>query len=115
MELTDIISGYADRLFVVDRECFIVFTGETLNDDIPFIRIGNYNNLPIEIIPLIENIVITDIIMGNPSHEQFNIDVRYMPSNRYIGSKHIVSKYLNFQKIFGLDLKNAHIVDIEKR
>ncbi|MBP7738993.1 MAG: hypothetical protein KA369_23685 [Spirochaetes bacterium] len=114
MEIKDIIKSDSDRLFIVDPECYIIFTGETTDDIKPFIRIGNWNDMPVELIPLIENIIITDSLIGNPAHEQFNIDVRHLPENRYIGSKAVVRKYLDYQKIFGLDLTNASVVDIEK-
>src|SRR3990172_9044236 len=114
MEIKDIIKTDADRLFIVDPECYILFTGETKDDIQPFIRIGNWMDMPIELIPLVENIIITDSLIGNPSHEQFNIDVRYLSTNRYIGSRSIVVKFLEYQKIFGLDLANASVVDIEK-
>ncbi len=114
MEIKDIIKSDSDRLFIVDPECYIIFTGETTDDIKPFIRIGNWNDMPVELIPLIENIIITDSLIGNPAHEQFNIDVRHLPENRYIGSKTVVRKFLDYQKIFGLDLTNASVVDIEK-
>lgn len=114
MTIKDIIKNDSDRLFVIDRECFIIFTGSSLEDDKPFIRMGNYIDLPVDLIPLVENIVITDLLVGNPAYEQFNIDIKYLSSNRYIGSKHIVKKYLDFQKSFDLDLKNATIVNIDK-
>lgn len=114
MEIKDIIKSDSDRLFIVDPECYIIFTGETTNDIKPFIRIGNWNDMPVELIPLIENIIITDSLIGNPALEQFNIDVRHLPENRYIGSKSVVRKFLDYQKIFGLDLTNASVVDIEK-
>ncbi len=114
MEIKDIIKTDSDRLFIVDPECYIIFTGETTDDIKPFIRIGNWNDMPVELIPLIENIIITDSLIGNPAHEQFNIDVRHLPENRYIGSKAVVRKYLDYQRIFGLDLTNASVVDIEK-
>jgi hypothetical protein len=114
MEIKDIIKSDDDRLFIVDPECYIIFTGETTDDIKPFIRIGNWNDMPVELIPLIENIIITDSLIGNPAHEQFNIDVRHLPENRYIGSRIIVNKFLDYQKIFGLDLTNASVVDIEK-
>ncbi len=112
--ISEIIQRESDRLFVIDRECYVIFTGTSLSDERPFIRIGNCMNLPVEIIPLIENIVITDLLSGNPAWEQFNIDIKSLPLNRYIGSRLVVNKYLNFQKIFGLDLTNAEIVDVEK-
>jgi hypothetical protein len=114
MEIKDIIKTDADRLFIVDPECYIIFTGESKDDIQPFIRIGNWMDLPVKLIPLIENIIITDNLIGNPSHEQFNIDVRYLSTNRYIGGRSTVAKFLEFQKIFGLDLANASVVDIEK-
>lgn len=112
--LQEIIPREEDRLFIIDRECYIIFTGTTLSDERPFIRLGNFIDLPVEIIPQIENIVITDLLVGNPAFEQFNIDVRMLSQNRYIGSLPVVSRYLDFQKVFGLDLKNAKIVDVEK-
>ncbi|MBN1495755.1 MAG: hypothetical protein JXA07_03240 [Spirochaetes bacterium] len=114
MEIHDIIKADSDRLFIVDHECYIIFTGETTDDIKPFIRIGNWIDMPVELIPLIENIIVTDGLIGNPAHEQFNIDVRDLPENRYIGSRGIVKKFFDYQKIFGLDLTNASIVDIEK-
>jgi hypothetical protein len=114
MILKEIIENDSDRLFIVDNECYIVFTGDTLEDDKPFIRIGNWLDLYVEIIPLIENIIITDTLSGNPLHEQFNIDIKNLQHNRYIGSQHTLERFLDFQRLCGLDLKNASIISIEK-
>lgn len=114
MEIRDIIKTDEDRVFIVDPECFIIFTGDSTDDIKPFIRIGTWAEMPVEAVPLIENIIITDGCTGNPAHEQFNIDVRSLPENRYIGSRAIMRRYLSFQKIFNLDLTNASLVDIEK-
>ena len=114
MNLSDIIKTDADRLFYVDDECYILFTGDSVNDEHPFIRIGNWINMPVELIPLIKNIVITDNVTGNPSYEQFNIDPKHLGSNRYIGSAEIVKSYIEFQKLFDLDLSSVEIVDIKK-
>jgi len=114
MHLSDIIKSDQDRLFIVDTECFIIFTGESLNDDRPFIRIGTWYDLPVEIISLVENIIVSDKILGNPSYEQFNIDVRHLEANRYIGSESILKRFLDYQRIFGLDLTNVSLVNIEK-
>ncbi len=114
MEISDIIRTDQDRLFVVDPECYIIFTGTSIEDNKPFIRIGNWLDMPVELIPLIENIIITDTMIGNPSGEQFNIDIRYLQSNRYIGGNDTVRRFLDFQRIFGLDLTNASVVDVEK-
>jgi len=114
MTLRDIIETDEDRVFAVDTECFIIFTGESVKDNRPFIRIGNWLNLPVGIIPLVENIIITDTMAGNPAHEQFNIDIKYLPTNRYIGSHLIVERFLDYQQIFGLDLHTASVIDAEK-
>jgi hypothetical protein len=114
MQLTDIIKNNSDRLFIVDTECFIIFTGGSLNDERPFIRIGTWYDLPVEIIPLVENIIVSDRILGNPSYEQFNIDVRHLEANRYIGGESILKRFLEYQRIFGLDLTNVSLVNIEK-
>ena len=114
MDIHDIIKTDSDRIFIISPECYIIFTGDTLEDQQPFIRIGNSRNLPVRVIPLVENIIITDILLGNPVNEQFNIDVQYLPSNRYIGSRLVVQKYLDFQKLFNLNLENISIVDVEK-
>ncbi len=113
MDIQNIIKNDDDRLFIISPECFIVFTGDSTEDEKPFIRIGNSLALTPRVIPLIENIIITDLITGNPAYEQYNIDPRYLSSNRYIGSRLIVKRYLEFQKLFGLDLNNVTIVDIE--
>jgi hypothetical protein len=114
MELKEIIKSDKDRLFVLDDECFIIYTADDLADEKPFIRIGNWIDLPSESIPLIENIIVTDSITGNPAHEQFNIDPEFLTTNRYIGSRQVIQNYLDFQKNFGLDLTNVSVVDVEK-
>jgi len=114
MNLSDIIIHDSDRLFFVDSECFIIFTGEGVLDDKPFIRIGTWPEMPADLIPFIENIIVPDGMIGNPAFEQFNIDVRDLENNRYIGSEHILQRFLNYQKVFGLDLTNALVVNIEK-
>ncbi len=114
MILKEIIENDSDRLFIVDNECYIVFTGDSLEDEKPFIRIGNWLDLFVEIIPLIENIIITDTLSGNPLHEQFNIDIKNLQYNRYIGSQHTLERFLDFQRLCGLDLKNASLINIEK-
>ncbi len=114
MELNDIIKDDNDRLFIVDNECFIIFTGDTIEDDKPFIRIGTWADLPVQCIPLIENIIIPDEIIGNPVNEQFNIDSKNSSQTKFIGTKSIVKSYVDFQALFNLDLSDAEIIDVEK-
>ena len=113
MTIGDIIRNDADRVFAIDPECFIIFTGDSTSDKKPFIRVGNWIGLPADIIPLVENIIITDTMTGNPAHEQFSIDITSLSTNRYIGSRTAVEKYMDYQQVFGLDLHNAAVVDAE--
>jgi hypothetical protein len=113
MQISDIIKSDADRVFYVDSECFIIFTGDSETDQKPFIRIGNWINLPSELIPYIENIIIPDSLPGNPQHEQFNLNISELSTNRFIGSRGVVKKFFEYQKNFNLDLTNASVVDIE--
>lgn len=113
MELHDIIKNDDERLFIVDNECFLIFTGDSIEDEKPFIRIGTWKDMPPLCIQLIENVVITDKIVGNPAIEQFNINPENSSEIKYIGSKKSVQSYVDFQKIFGLDLSDASIVDVE--
>jgi len=53
-------------------------------------------------------------MVGDPSAEQFNINIMKLSENRYIGSETILTRFLDFQNIFGLDLLNASTVNIEK-
>ncbi|MDR3237284.1 MAG: hypothetical protein LBT84_02145, partial [Spirochaetia bacterium] len=114
MNLNDIIKSDKDRLFHVDDECYILFTGDSIEDEHPFIRIGNWADMPAELIPLIRNIVITDSVTGNPGYEQFNINPERLENNRYIGSADIMRRYIEVQKLFGLDLSGVELVDIKK-
>ncbi len=114
MDLKDIIQTGSDRLFIVDRECYLVYTGETVDDEKTFIRIGNWFGMPLEIIPMIENIIITESITGDPSCEQFNIDLIDLKRNSYIGRESEIKRFFEGQRDYGLDLNNASIVDIER-
>jgi hypothetical protein len=46
MSISDIIRTDADRIFTVDPECIIIYTGDTPGDIKPFIRIGTWLNMP---------------------------------------------------------------------
>ncbi len=112
--IKDIITTDEDRLFIVDPECYIIFTGVSADDIQPFIRIGNWYDLPVELIPLVENIIVTDGVIGNPSIEQFNIDITRLDTNRYIGSKNIMKRFLEYQGLFGVKLNRATLVEVER-
>ena len=96
MRIEDIVRSDVERLFIIDRECFVIYTGNSLEDDKPFIRIGNYIDLPVDLIPLVENIVITDLnndgipeIVVNRSIDSV---ARFLPNSmKYFDKSEIVS------------------------
>lgn len=114
MDFSSVIRTDNDRLFHVDEECYIICTGDSTEDEHPFIRIGNWEDMPAKLIPLIKNIVITDSLTGNPGCERFNIDPRHPEAICYIGSEEAVKPYIKFQKLFGLDLSKSGVIDIKK-
>jgi len=114
MELKDIIGKPEDRVFVIAPECFIIFTGDSLDDERPLIRIGNSRDLPLEALPLIENIVVPDIPTGSPFVELNNIDHASPGKNRYIGSTRPVRDGLALLKAQGAETEAMTVMEIEQ-
>ena len=63
--INEIIKSDKDRLFIVDYDCLIIFTGDTDEDDKPFIRLGNWSDMPVSLIPIIENMTINQPMVSN--------------------------------------------------
>ncbi len=114
MEIKNIIKDDKDRVFIVDMECFILFTGEEKEDIRPFIRIGTWRDMPTRLIPMIGNIIVTDPFMGDPANEQFNIDLKNLKNNSYLGKEIILKDFLMLQENFELYLANSVSMNIEK-
>ncbi|MCP4131174.1 MAG: hypothetical protein GY754_09355, partial [bacterium] len=114
MEIKDIIQSKRDRLFVISPECYIIFTGDSLKDEHPFIRIGNSQELQREVITLIENIIYPGLPTGSPLDEQFNLDIPHLPKNRYLGKSSAIQNFLDFQKLYDPDIDEVKIYDIQK-
>jgi hypothetical protein len=112
-EIRSIIASDHDRLFVVDHECCILYTGESTDDLNPFIRVGTWHRMPAEVVPLVENIIIPDQFFGDPLSEARNVDISRLRENRFIGSRQTLKRYLAFQKDVGLDLSEAGILEVE--
>lgn len=100
-------------MFIVDHECCILYTGENTDDLNPFIRVGTWPHMPVEVVPLIENIIIPDQLFGDPLDEARNVDISRIGENRFIGSRQTLKRYLAFQKELGLDLSEAGILEVE--
>ena len=69
-DINTIFSAPTERIFHIGRECYIIFVGQTLANQREFIRIGNDSQLPAEIDPHIEALVLTDWPLANPFLEQ---------------------------------------------
>ncbi|MBL8020146.1 MAG: hypothetical protein JNM27_10820 [Leptospirales bacterium] len=58
-----------DRIFRLDRDCILVFTGKTEVDSRPFLRIGAGSSLPAELLRHIENVVLCEQELANAALE----------------------------------------------
>jgi len=85
-----------ERVFHVDRECYIVYLGSDREDERPFLRIGNSKFLNQEIIKNISSIVITDSLTGDPTLEPMNVTPEAIRNSRYVGDKKTINNYFGF-------------------
>jgi len=100
-----------ERIFHVDKECYLFYLGSDKDDDRPFARIGNSKKLTDVIIKNTSSIIITDSITGDPLLEPMNINPDKMGAVRYVGDKKTVQNYLNF--IHNYNIRNGHISSLE--
>ncbi len=114
MNIKDFIKSPKDRLFIVDYDCYIIYSGHDILYKKPFIRIGTWKDMPAELIPLIETIILTEKISGNLYYEQFNTNLTAPEECTYIGRSKILRDLINFMKTFALDLERSSRVTIEK-
>lgn len=112
--IDELITSEELRLFVLDRECYVLYTGDELKDPRPFIRIGTWKDLPTALIPHIENIILPDSTVGDPSIEQFQIDLETINENRYIGSRSATDSFFAYQELYGIDLERSTLVHVEE-
>ncbi|RKX99690.1 MAG: hypothetical protein DRP54_06795, partial [Spirochaetes bacterium] len=91
-----------ERVFQLDNECYIIYTGSGPDDLKPFLRIGNKPHLDEELISNIGNIIVTDLYTGNPVYEKYNIDLEKIHQNCYVGDGKAVGYLIDFLKSLGI-------------
>lgn len=116
-EISSVETESIQRVFHLDRECYIIYTGSGPEDLKPFLRIGNKAHLDEELIANIGNIIVTDWYTGNPVYEQYNIDLEKNHQNCYVGDSIAVNNLINFLKSKGIQTngfqKKVNIKDRE--
>ncbi len=100
-----------DRVFHIDRECYIIYLGSDPDDYKPFLRIGNSPFLPDIIKKNIYYIVITDSLTGNPLVEPDNINQENIHENKYVGDKKSLSEFFKFLYCFNIKTEGYPISD----
>ncbi|MGQ9631918.1 MAG: hypothetical protein ACUVXI_16645 [bacterium] len=113
-KLSDIITRVEDRVFHIDRECYIVFTGNSPFDYKPFVRIGNSRRLPGELIDLIQKIIVTDSLTGDITLERSNMN-RSVQENQYIGSEETIDRVFGYLEGLGVRIRDAQRVTVADR
>ncbi len=114
MDIRTIIRNDAERLLTVDRECCLIYTGDTPGEPRPFIRIGTWKGMPPALVPMIDTIILPEGLVGNPAHECLNMDVRDPRNNHYIGLSHTIRGFVEFQRFMGIDTDDISVTIVEK-
>ncbi|MBN2625278.1 MAG: hypothetical protein JXA95_01330 [Spirochaetales bacterium] len=84
---------WKNRVFRIDRECYLLFLGIDELDDKPFIRIGNSSWLDERVLDVISHTVITESFTGNPFGE---VGLTHHYHGRYLGEPRIVEVIKSF-------------------
>lgn len=111
--IKDIIKKAQDRLFRVDKECYIIYTGNSLTDIGPFVRMGNSGWLPPELRPLVHSVIVTDLL-------SFNIDLELSvfrngpPTKKYIGEEEPLRKALDLLESSGVEADSIKQIAVGK-
>ena len=96
-ELTSI-----DRVFRIDRDTFLIYVGQTLSDKAPFIRIGCGENIPKQVLPHIQSVILTqnsNINIGKElewweaSLQQGQKEVKYIGAQEKIKEFYKLARY----------------------
>jgi hypothetical protein len=94
---------WENRVFRIDRECYMLFLGIDELDVKPFVRIGNSSCLDERILEVISHTVITESFTGNPFGE---VGLTHDYNGRYLGEPKIVEVIKSFFNRF-------HVTDSE--
>lgn len=91
-----------DRVFQVDRDTLILFTGRDRRDIRPFVRVGAGTSVPTGLLRHIENVILAEKDPPNAATETAWIHATMADGNeviRYVGSKDIIQQIYNFSGI----------------
>ena len=94
---------WENRVFRIDRECYLLFLGIDELDDKPFVRIGNSSWLNERVLEVISHTVITESFTGNPFGE---VGLTHHYRGLYLGEPKIVEVIKSFFDRF-------HVTDSE--
>lgn len=84
------------RVFQIDRECYVIFIGTSVRDVRPFLRIGNTPDFPQRVAAEIRDVVLTDRMTGNPLFEADSVSKDEEHQLRYLGDPDIVERFKDF-------------------
>lgn len=84
------------RVFQIDRECYVIFIGTSVRDVRPFLRIGNTPDFPQRVASEIRDVVLTDRMTGNPLFEADSVSQDESHQLRYLGDPDIVERFKDF-------------------
>jgi hypothetical protein len=96
----------SDRVYRLDRDCLLVYTGRDARDARPFLRIGTGQSMPPELLKHIENVVLTEQELGNAAQEMSWMKATLGAggeSVRYVGSKERVSQMYAYAGLSEMD------------
>ena len=91
------------RVFRIDEECYVIYTGVEKDDHKPFLRIGTTEKPPIRLIPYLQTIILTELLPGNPLQDLVDIKNEYLREYIYLGGSSILPEYRKFLKIYHVE------------
>ena len=101
-----------DRVFQIDRDTFVVYTGMHPEDMRPFIRVGAGKAIPRGILRNFENVLLTENDPLNVGLEMAWLHATLSEGEetiRYVGSKDRVAQVYSFTGMRELDDSNRHV------
>ncbi len=102
------IENPAERVFHIDRECYLVYLGSSHTEYRPFLRIGNSTKLPAEVKKYISTVLVTDNYTGNPFLEHENLELPLNGETRFVGDPARIERLKQF-----LNEKNLPVAEYE--
>lgn len=102
------IENPAERVFHIDRECYLIYLGSSHTEYRPFLRIGNSTKLPEEIKKYVSTVLVTDNYTGNPFLEHENVELPLNGETRFVGDPVRIERLKQF-----LNEKNLPVAEYE--